>query len=173
MTGWRSSVLDPRLDTDEAVCPLTPAAPHRSGWVQAVSLHSLTILNSHFSSLVCPSLPLFPNWGKAWPQETGEKRRVHSNADSMIATFWRDTHFFCILRSVYMFLTAVHVWYRRRVWKWHSGGVCRGWGTVTKFPVRHFEVWHLCSCFQRFQFDPNSSSQSVAWPHIRGEHLWN
>lgn len=44
----------------------------------------------------------------------------------------------------------------------------------TKFPVVHCEVWHLfSSCFQRFQFDPNSSSQSVAWPHTRGEHLLN
>lgn len=42
----------------------------------------------------------------------------------------------------------------------------------TKFAVVHWEVWHVfSSCFQRFQFDPNSSSQSVAWPQVRGERL--
>lgn len=47
-----------------------------------------------------------------------------------------------------------------------------------KVPVVHCEVWLvLSSRFQRFQFDPNSSSQSVARPHVRGERLchdiWN
>lgn len=44
----------------------------------------------------------------------------------------------------------------------------------TEFPAVRCEVWRLfSSCFQRFQFGPNSSSQSVARAHIRGEHLLN
>lgn len=44
----------------------------------------------------------------------------------------------------------------------------------TKFPVVHCEVWLMFSSrFQRFQFDPNSPSQSVARPHVRGERLCN
>lgn len=34
--------------------------------------------------------------------------------------------------------------------------------------------WSLFSpCFQCFQSDPHFSSQSVAWPHIGGEHLFD
>lgn len=38
--------------------------------------------------------------------------------------------------------------------------------------VVHHEVCFL-PCFQCFQSDPHFSSQSVAWPHIGGEYLFN
>ena len=67
VTGWRSSVPCPRLDTDAAACPSTPAAPHRSVWLSWWYIYCLFqfLIHGFFFFFFCSS---FLSHLSPWPE---------------------------------------------------------------------------------------------------------